>query len=70
MIIGGASIYTEFLEYADKMYLTHIDAYCSDAEVYFPKFDIDDWDVEKVGDNIDNGISYKHVLYRRKRENG
>ena len=38
-IIGGGEIYKLFLPYADKMYLTEIDATCADAAVYFPEFD-------------------------------
>lgn len=66
MIIGGASIYTQMLEYADKLYLTEIDAISSEADVYFPTINYADWDSEILGTNSDNGISYKHVLYKRK----
>jgi len=67
MIIGGASIYAQMLDYADKMYLTHINDTCMDAEVYFPRFNYNDWNPEIIGVNMDNGISYKHVLYKRKK---
>ena len=33
-IIGGASIYRQFLTYANKLYLTEVNASCKDAEVY------------------------------------
>lgn len=66
MIIGGASIYAQMLEYADKMYLTHIDAICNEADTYFPKFNYNEWDSEILGTNEDNGITYKHILYKRK----
>ena len=66
MIIGGASIYAQFIDIADKMYLTHIDAICDEADAYFPKFNYNDWDSELLGTNSDSGISYKHVLYKRK----
>lgn len=67
MIIGGASIYAQMLEYADKMYLTHIDAVEDNADTYFPIFNYDEWDSTLLGTNMDNGISYKHVLYKRKK---
>ena len=35
-VIGGATIYREFLPYVKKMYLTEIDAFCPDATVFFP----------------------------------
>ena len=66
MIIGGASIYRQLIEYVDKMYLTHIDSVCSDADTYFPIISYNDWDSEILGTNMDNGISYKHVLYKKK----
>lgn len=67
MIIGGASIYAQFIDIADKMYLTHIDAVCDEADAYFPKFNYNDWDSEILRTNSDSGISYKHVLYKRKK---
>ena len=37
-IIGGASLYQQFIDKADRLYLTEINAK-SDADVYFPQFD-------------------------------
>ena len=64
-IIGGASIYKQFLKYADTLYLTEIDDTCSTASVYFPEFDKSLYEKEIVGKNSDNGINYLHVIYRR-----
>lgn len=66
MIIGGASVYTQLLEYADKLYLTEIESSKYDANAYFPKINYQEWEKEILGTNEDNGISYKHVLYKRK----
>ena len=65
-VIGGGSIYSLFLEYCDKLYLTEIDEEDKDASVYFPMFDKNLYDSEILGENIDNDIFYKHVLYSRK----
>ena len=65
-IIGGASIYAQFIDKAEKLYLTEVSASCPDASVYFPTFDKNDYDKSIVGENNDNGISYKHVLYKRR----
>lgn len=65
-IIGGASIYSQFINIADKIYLTEVAATCDDAQVYFPQFDKEQYEKEIVGQNEDNGISYKHVLYKRR----
>lgn len=67
MIIGGASIYAQMLEYADKMYLTHIDSTEPNADAYFPSFNHEEWNSELLGTNTDNNITYKHILYKRKR---
>lgn len=65
-IIGGASLYKIFIDKVDTMYLTEIDASDDKADVYFPKFNKDDWNREVLKENSDNGINYKHILYRRK----
>lgn len=65
-IIGGASIYRQFIDMADNIYLTEIDSCCDDASVYFPNFDKTLYDVDIIGENSDNGIFYKHVLYKRR----
>ena len=65
-IIGGASIYLQFLEYSDKLYLTEIVDEDINASVYFPEFDKNDYDMQYLKENIDNGLSYKHMLYIKK----
>ena len=65
-IIGGASIYQQFLEYANKLYLTEVNKTCSDAEVYFPKFDKRKYKKTIVGSDSDNGIEYNFVIYERR----
>ena len=65
-IIGGASIYRQFLEYANKLYLTEVNEKCHDAEVYFPKFDKRKFKKKIVGNNSDNGIEYNFVVYERR----
>ena len=65
-IIGGASIYRQFLDYADKLYLTEVHEECLDAEVYFPKFNKDLYNKIIVGNNEDNGIKYDFAVYEKK----
>ena len=64
-IIGGAKIYSEFIDYATKMYLTLVDGEF-DADVYFPMFDENDWIKTVLSENEENGLKYKHVLYEKK----
>lgn len=64
-IIGGASLYKQFIPYTDKIYLTEIEEE-SDADVYFPSFDKNEWNKTIIDEQTENGINYKHVLYERK----
>lgn len=68
-IIGGASIYRQFLEYANKLYLTEVDEECKDPDVYFPKFDKRKYKKTIVGNNSDNGINYNFVIYEKRKNN-
>lgn len=42
-IIGGGMIYKLFIDKADKLYITHVDAEFPDAEVYFPTIEETKW---------------------------
>lgn len=66
MIIGGATVYEQMLPFSDKMLLTEVDA-CSDADVYFPVFSHDEWDSQVLSEQEEKGISYKHLVYTRKK---
>lgn len=68
-IIGGASIYKMFIDFADEIYLTEIDAE-SKADVYFPEFDKSEFDKEILGRDESGGINYSFVrYYNRKKYN-
>ena len=64
-IIGGASIYRQFLPYANKLYLTEVPNEEKSATVYFPEFDKEKYRRTIIGENIDGDIRYQHVLYER-----
>lgn len=66
MVIGGASVYRQMLPYADTMLLTEVDAE-SDADVYFPAFKEKDWNSTILSKQEEKGISYKHLVYTRKK---
>lgn len=38
-IIGGAQIYKEFLEHADRLYITEVNTQMQDLDAFFPKWD-------------------------------
>lgn len=64
-VIGGASIYRQFIDYANKIYLTEIHD-SQEADAFFPDFNKDQYTKKLLLQNEDNGISYDHVLYERK----
>ncbi len=66
MIIGGAQIYQQFIDDADKLVLTEIDGE-KEADVYFPSFDKNDWDKEVLCEHQHEDIKYKHLIYTRKK---
>lgn len=66
MIIGGAQIYQQFIDDADKLVLTEIDGE-KEADVYFPSFNKNDWDQEILCEHQHEDIKYKHLVYTRKK---
>ncbi len=64
-VIGGASIYKQFIDLCDTLYLTEVDRE-SAADVYFPEFNKDDFERKVVGSGNDTGIKFNFVIYRRK----
>ena len=47
-VIGGGEIYAQSISYADKIYLTRVDAEI-EGDVFFPRFDSVDWDESPAG---------------------
>lgn len=67
MVVGGASIYRQFMEYVDTMYLTTMyDSVVKEADCYFPKFNTEDWNIEPLFEGIDNEVTYKIRKYTKK----
>jgi len=46
-VIGGGQIYKLFINKADKLYITHVDASFSDAKIFFPVIDETKWQKTK-----------------------
>ena len=65
-VIGGANIYQQFLDYANKIYLTEVDETCDDADIYFPNFDKGMYERKIIGSNEENGIKYQFIIYEKK----
>lgn len=45
-VIGGASIYKQFLPLADKLYITYVNKIDSEADVFFPEIERKLWNIE------------------------
>jgi dihydrofolate reductase len=60
-ISGGATIYAQTLDIADKMYLSYIKVEYP-GDVYFPEFDESQWNVEERRDHPE----FEFVIYTRK----
>ena len=64
-IIGGASIYRLYLPLAEELILTEVDA-VKPADVFFPKFDRNDYRAEVLQTGTYDGVNYQMVKYTRK----
>lgn len=64
MIIGGASIYQQFLPFADKIYLTEVAA-VAPADVYFPTFAKSKYQKNVIKKLKENDIEYEIIEYVR-----
>lgn len=68
-IIGGGSVYNQFLPIADKLYITHIHK-SFEADTFFPEIDRNIWEVietEEHKSDEETDFSYSYVTYGRKR---
>ena len=64
-IIGGGMMYRQFVDIADELYLTDIDASDNEAQTYFASFDKNNYEREIIRTGEDNGITYTHVVYKK-----
>jgi dihydrofolate reductase len=68
-IIGGGSIYKQFMHLAGRLYITHVHKKVP-ADVFFPEIDIREWkiiDKEEYMINKEHFIPYTYVIYERKK---
>jgi dihydrofolate reductase len=67
-IIGGGSIYRQFMPYADRLYITHVHRK-TNADVYFPIIDPAVWkavETEEFGADTPDAIPYSYIIYERR----
>ena len=68
-IIGGGSIYRQFITIADRLYITHVHKKAP-ADIFFPEIDMNVWEISEKEDfdvNESNPIGYSYVVYIRRK---
>jgi dihydrofolate reductase len=68
-IMGGGSIYRQFMLIADRLYITHVHKKAP-ADIYFPEIDLKIWkatEKEEFAANETNTIAYTYTIYERKK---
>ena len=67
-IIGGGSIYRQFVPLADRLYITHVHRK-AEADIYFPEVDLNTWKITGMEEFSGSGeeiIPYTYTIYERK----
>ncbi len=67
-IIGGGSIYNQFMPIADKLYITRVHKEF-EADTFFPEISLDEWELissENCDDDPQNDFTYTFEVYTRK----
>jgi dihydrofolate reductase len=67
-VIGGGSIYRQFMQIADMLYITHVHMKAP-ADIYFPEIDQKIWEViekEEFPASSEQDIPYTYTVYKRK----
>jgi dihydrofolate reductase len=68
-VIGGGSVYRQFMPIADRLYITHVHRKAP-ADIYFPEIDLKTWEVaekEEFVANETNIIPYTYIIYKRRK---
>ncbi|QQS61856.1 MAG: dihydrofolate reductase [Candidatus Moraniibacteriota bacterium] len=64
-IIGGASIYSIFLEQSDRLYLTLIEDVFPEADIFFPEYEKIFSKIKSSYDGKDENYSYRFVVFEK-----
>jgi dihydrofolate reductase len=68
-IIGGGSIYRQFMPLAGRLYITHVHKK-TPADVYFPVIDPEIWEILETQEFLSDtpeAIPYSYVIYQRRK---
>ncbi len=66
-IIGGGSVYAQFLKHANKLYLTKVH-HSFDADTFFPEIHFNEWKLvesEEIKADAKNEYDYTYCVYVR-----
>ncbi|HLP74598.1 MAG TPA: dihydrofolate reductase, partial [Bacteroidales bacterium] len=65
-IIGGGSIYRQFMPLADRLYITHVHK-SAQADIYFPEIDKTIWKVvhKEEYPATENTPAYTYIIYEK-----
>ncbi len=67
-IIGGGSVYRQFMPLADKLYITRVHK-AFEADTFFPEIPLTEWVLTEktdVNDDTQNDFTYSFEIYKRK----
>ena len=67
-VIGGGSIYKQFMHIANKLYITRVHK-DYEADTFFPEISLDEWKLESqedIKDDLQNDFTYTFEIYSRK----
>ena len=68
-VIGGGMVYKQAMEFADKLYITHIHHSWPDADTFFPEIDPKVWkqiSAERHSADENNPYDYTFAEYGRR----
>jgi len=66
-VIGGGSIYNQFLPFCNKLYLTVVDK-DFDADTFFPQIDLSQWKLIEKEDQLSDeftGFKYSFLIFEK-----
>lgn len=68
-VTGGGDLYRFLFKYADKLYITRVDASVEDADTFFPLIKENEWQLESKTERLfdnENGIYFWFETYKRR----
>ncbi len=64
-VIGGGSIYEQFLPYAKRLYLTLVHEDVADADIFFPEYNPETWIEVEREDHVDENPAYSYLILEK-----